>query len=678
MIIRALILCGVTSLAFAQSDVAGAIIPQQFVPQGYNIADGTSHPLSAVFGGGGDASCQTAHNAFAFIPPTGCDLGAELAWAAIVQALGVNVTASWYGRKPYNVITIPPGRYLINRPIVLANGDGGGITGGGPSRTILLWSGDSQSPMFRLDSCRHLYLSGFTVQVAAGTAYLKYVFFTGEVTGPEIKSINSSNHFESIVVTTPDSNSPNVGWFVYNGVGSFWNQTYTTSNGEGYLFEDCAADGLAEDGFYSDAFDTASTTFINTRFWGVKAGVRANAGYNFCCGSDISGAREAAFVQGPNENAPITISGVNIEDSYALFKNSAITHGMTSQAQPVLIENVRYTASSWMGYSGTVSADGSATVTLASGTPFTGKKAAGWIVGKPITINGTEYTVQAAGDARHVTVDRGVPAGTYEFAVPGIDPNGVIQVAQHGPVTLRNSTIGSDNSFPLRVWWNNNPGYGHTPSLFRIEDVIFHSKGPKFAHSATLQSGDALFIGAWPDTVNSWLMTGPADSGQGTNVSMSAQPVWIKHRITKDGNSWQIDEGALPSSAVSAVADNAIVLTPLPAGSFISDVTVKTVRACSVGLTLTGLGNNTDSRYYANGMLYDLSAAPSATNQVNVALAKRGSSRLTTVPNQGATVQEYFTVFVRATGRIVDVADGCTFDVYMLVGRRPMELPSGQ
>jgi hypothetical protein len=678
-------LCLPAPPSLAQSETASEFTPQQFAPQGYNIADGSSHLLSSVFGATGDTSCQAAHKVFPFIAPTmaeGCDLAAELAWAAIVQALTVDVSASWYGRRPFNSVTIPPGKYLINRTIMLANGDGGRIEGSGPSRTIFLWNGDSQSPMFRLDSCRHLDLSNFTVQVGGSAKYLKYVFFTGEITGPEIKSINSSNHFQSIIVTTPDSNNPNVGWFVYNGVGSFWGQTYTTSNGEGYLFEDCAAVGLAEDGFYSDAFDTASTTFINTRFWGVKAGVRANAGYNFCCGSDISGAREAAFIQGPNVNAPITITGVNIEDSYALFKNSAITRGMTSQAQPVSIDNIRYTASAWMGYSGTVTADGSANVTLAGGTPFAGSKAAGWIEGKPITIGGINYTVQTVVDARHLLVDRPVPASagsSYPFSVPGLDPNGVIQIAQHGPVTLRNSTIGVDGRFPLRVWWNNNPGYGHTPSLFRIENVIFHSKGPKFAHSTTLTAGDALFIGAWPDTVNSWMMTGAADSGVGTNVSMSTQPVWIKHRVTKAGNNWQIDEGALPSSPVTAGTDNAIVLTPLPAGSYTGDVTLKTVVACTgVSLAVTGLGNNTDGRYYASGILYDLSAPASPSNQLNVPLAKWGSSRLTVAANQEDAVQEYFTVFLGTQkGKMTDVADGCTFDVYMLAGRRPMELPTG-
>ncbi len=657
-------------VGYAQTEMS----PQQFVPAGYNIADGASHPLYSVFGAASDASCQAAHQAFSFVPATvagGCDLGAELAWAAISKALTNDVSASWYGRRPYNSISIPAGKYLINRTIVLANGDGGRILGNGISRTILLWNGDGQSPMFRFDSCRHLEISNFTVQVADGTEYLKYVLFTGEISGPQIKSINSSNRFRSIVVTTQDANHPNVGWFVYNGVGSFWGQTYTTSNGEGFVFEDCAAVGLAEDGFYSDSFDTAATTFINTRFWGVKVGVRANAGFNFCCGSDISGAREAAFVQGPNVNAPITITGVNIEDSYALFKNSAIATGMTSQAQPVLIDNVRFTSSAWMGYAETVTSDGSATVTLAGG------KATGWIVGNPIAIGGATYTVQKVVDAQHVMVDRPVAAGQSEASVAGFDPNGVIQIAQHGPVTLRNSTIGVDNRFPLRVWWNNNPGYGHTPSLFRIENVIFHSRGPKFAHSTALAARDALFIGAWPDTVNSWMMTGAADSGTGTNVSMSTQPVWIKHRVTKTGGVWQIDEGAVPPSPVAAGKDNAIVITPLPGGSYLSDVTLKTVAACS-GLAVVGLGNNTDARYYAGNLRYDLSAAPAAGNQLEVALDKRGSSRLTVTPNQENAVQEDFTVFVRsAAGDVAQAADGCSFDIYLLVGRRPMEMPSG-
>ena len=51
--------------------------------------------------------------------------------------------------------------------------------------------------------------------------------------------------------------------------------------------------------------------------------------------------------------------------------------------------------------------------------------------------------------------DRPIP-----FPCPVWIPNGVIQIAQHGSVILRNSTIGVDDRFPLRVWWNNNPGYG--------------------------------------------------------------------------------------------------------------------------------------------------------------------------------------------------------------------------
>jgi hypothetical protein len=660
------------------------LIAQMPGPVAATAGDGSSHLLSSVFGPANDANCGTAHKMYPFVPATvseGCDLGAELAWAAITQALTANVSASWYGRQPYNTVHLPAGKYMINRPIVLSNGDGGRFLGDGPSRTILLWNGDGDSPMFRLDSCRNLEFSNFTVQVDGGTPYLKYVFFTGEVVGPTIKSINSSNHFESIVVTTPDSNRPTVGWFVYNGVGSFWGQNYTISNGEGYLFQNCVAIGLAEDGFYSDSYDTAATTFVNTRFWGVKAGVRSNAGYNFCCGSDISGAREAAFIQGPNVNAPITITGVNIEDSYTLFKNSEITKGMTSQAQPVLIENVRYTSSNWMGYSGTVTADGSATLTFESGMPFAGQKPAGWIVGKPITINGSAYTVLDVRAPKHLTVDRPVAKSEgkpYVFSVPGLDPDGVIQIAQHGPVTLRNSTIGVDNRFPLRVWWNNNPGYGHTPSLFRIENVIFHSSGPKFAHSTNLAGGDALFIGAWPDTVNSWMMTGPPESGVGTNVSMSTQPAWIKHRVTKSGSAWQIDEGALPASAAKPAQQNSIVITPLPGGSYVSDVTLKTVTACGGSLAVTGLGNNTDGPYYANGIHYDLTPPPSTANQLNVPLANRGSSRLTNAPNQENAVQENFTVFVKSqSGSVADIADGCAFDVYMLAGRRPMELPTG-
>jgi hypothetical protein len=480
---------------------------------------------------------------------------------------------------------------------------------------------------------------------------------------------------------------------VYNAVGSFWGRSYSTKNGEGYLLENCAATGLAEDGFYSDAYDTASTTFINTRFWGVKAGVRANAGYNFCCGSDISGATEAAFVQGPNVNAPITIAGVNVEDSYALFKNARIQAGMTSQAQPVVIDNVRYTWSDWMGYAGTVTADGGNTVTLASGTAFMGSKAVGWLTGKPININGATYTVQGVLDAKHVKVDRPVPSSAgleYSFSVPGIDPNGVIQIAQHGPVTVRNSTIGVDNRWPLRVWWNNNTGYGHTPSLFRIENVVFHSKGPKFAHSRNLAGADALFIGAWPDTVNSWMMTGDEDSGVATNVSMSTQPIWIKHRVTKVAGGagdcvnangcWQIDEGAIPPSNIAAGAgDSGIVLTSLPGGSYISDVTLKTVRSCTgANPIIAGLGNNTDSRYYTDTVRYDLGRAAGDLNQLNVQLTNRGSSRMTVGPSAANAVQENFIVFVRPISENVEaVADGCSFDVYMLVGRRPMEMPTG-
>jgi hypothetical protein len=468
-----------------------------------------------------------------------------------------------------------------------------------------------------------------------------------------------------------------VGWFVYNGVGSFWGHEYTITNGEGYLFENCAAVGLAEDGFYSDAYDTAATTFINTRFWGVKAGIRANSVYIFCCGSDISGAREAAFVQGPNVIAPITITGVNIEDSYALFKNSRIRAGMTSQAQPVVIDNVRYTSSDWMGYEGAVRSDGSTTVVRVSGSSFLGVKGALWILGKPITIQDGSYTIQSVPDEDHLTVDRSVPASTEAaFSIPALDPNGVIQIAQHGPVTLRNSTIGVNDRFPLRIWWNNNPAYGHTPSLFRIENVIFHSRGPKFAQAANLAAADGLFIGGWPDTVNSWMMTGGAASGIGSNVSMSTQPAWIKHRVSKAGGAWQVDGGALPPSPARPGIDQAVVITPLPAGAYISDVTLKTVSACSGATAVTGLGNNTDGRYYADGLHYDLMVPPGPLNQLNVALSNRGSSRLTTMPSQQNAVQEYFTVFLKT--QPAGVADGCAFDIYLLAGRRPMEMPSGE
>jgi hypothetical protein len=51
---------------------------------------------------------------------------------------------------------------------------------------------------------------------------------------------------------------------------------------------------------------------------------------------------------------------------------------------------------------------------------------------------------------------------------------------------------------------------------------------------------------------------------------------------------------------------------------------------------------------------------------------------MTVGPSAANAVQENFIVFVRPiSGNVEAVADGCSFDVYMLVGRRPMEMPTG-
>ena len=111
-------------------------------------------------------------------------------------------------------------------------------------------------------------------------------------------------------------------------------------------------------------------------------------------------------------------------------------------------------------------------------------------------------------------------------------------------------------------------------------------------------------------------------------------------------------------------------------GAYISDITLKTVSACSGANAVTGLGNNTDGRYYAEGLHYDLTVPPGPRNQLDVALNNRGASRLTSTPSQENAVQEYVTVFLKT--QPAGMADGCAFDIYLLAGRRPMEMPSGE
>ena len=182
-----------------------------------------------------------------------------------------------------------------------------------------------------------------------------------------------------------------------------------------------------------------------------------------------------------------------------------------------------------------------------------------------------------------------------------------------------------------------------------------------------LASNSQTFDGVGTVTSNEIIKTGYGVLTPAFYQQTMGLPSWRKDSVlliangvsgcTNANGCWQVNGFLGPSTVASVIQP--IPMPSLGANMWIDAVRLKTSTACGGALkaiTIDAIGDSNGSSYYSSSLTYDLKAAVSATNKVDVLL---------TVVGADTTVSSNLSVRVRTSGANVDqIAAGCAFDVW--------------